>query len=142
MTTIAASIEHCCMAADTLSVGGNTVVSRRHTKIHRVNGCLVGLSGLVTDGLLFLQWFETHDLDKRPSLSEDFAAMVLSRKGLFRYFDECVPLTAPDIRYYAIGSGWEWAYAAMDFGRSPAQAVRYAMTRDVSTGGSVRVFRL
>lgn len=102
----------------------------------------MGLSGLVTDGLLFLQWFGTHDLDKRPSLSEDFSAMVLSRKGLFQYFDECVPLTAPDVRHYAIGSGWEWAHAAMDFGRTPAQAVRYAMTRDVSTGAKVVVRRL
>jgi hypothetical protein len=37
----------------------------------------------------------------------------------------------------AYGSGRDWALAAMDFGCSPREAVRYAMTRDVYTGGDV-----
>lgn len=47
-----------------------------------------------------------------------------------------------DIGNAAIGSGCDYALAAMDFGKSPIQAVRYAMTRDKGTGGKVRSFKL
>lgn len=39
-----------------------------------------------------------------------------------------------------IGSGRNFAQAAMDFGRTAKQAVEYAKTRDIYTGGRVRVF--
>lgn len=42
----------------------------------------------------------------------------------------------------AIGSGASYAVAAMDFGRSAREAVRYASTRDVYTGGRVKVWKL
>lgn len=40
----------------------------------------------------------------------------------------------------AIGSGMHYAIAAMDFGRSAVDAVKYASTRDMYTGGSIRCF--
>lgn len=42
----------------------------------------------------------------------------------------------------AFGSGGEFALAAMDHGKSAKEAVKYAMTRDVYTGGRVRVFKV
>ncbi|KKE84982.1 hypothetical protein [Pseudoalteromonas luteoviolacea] len=43
---------------------------------------------------------------------------------------------------WAIGSGANWAIAAMDFGKSALEAVQYACTRDKSTGGKVHSFCL
>ncbi|WP_200890380.1 proteasome subunit alpha [Pseudoalteromonas luteoviolacea] len=43
---------------------------------------------------------------------------------------------------WAIGSGANWAIAAMDFGKSALEAVQYACTRDKSTGGKVHSFSL
>jgi len=40
----------------------------------------------------------------------------------------------------AKGSGSELALAAMDFGKSAKEAVEYAITRDIYSGGEVRVF--
>ena len=40
----------------------------------------------------------------------------------------------------AIGSGEDYAKAALDFGKSAKEAVEYAMTRDTGTGGKVHVF--
>jgi len=40
----------------------------------------------------------------------------------------------------AKGSGSELALAAMDFGKSAKEAVEYAITRDIYSGGKVRVF--
>jgi len=42
----------------------------------------------------------------------------------------------------ALGSGADFAVAAMDFGKTPVQAVKYAITRDSMTGGKVRYFKL
>ena len=40
----------------------------------------------------------------------------------------------------SIGSGSEFAIAAMDFGKSARESVEYAATRDSKTGGKVKVF--
>lgn len=40
----------------------------------------------------------------------------------------------------AIGSGCDWALAAMDFGKTARESVEYASTRDCKTGGTIRVF--
>lgn len=42
----------------------------------------------------------------------------------------------------AIGSGWKFALAAMDFGQSAKDAVKYASTRCIYTGGRIRVFNI
>ncbi|KZN54211.1 hypothetical protein [Pseudoalteromonas luteoviolacea] len=43
---------------------------------------------------------------------------------------------------WAIGSGANWAIAAMDFGKSAMEAVQYACKRDKSTGGTIHSFSL
>lgn len=42
----------------------------------------------------------------------------------------------------AVGSGESYAYAAMDLGKSAADAVRSAMKRDVGTGGKIRTYKV
>lgn len=41
---------------------------------------------------------------------------------------------------FALGSGSHFALASMDHGKSAKEAVNYAKTRDIYTGGRVRVF--
>lgn len=48
--------------------------------------------------------------------------------------------SASHLDSYAIGSGTEFAMSAMDFGMNAKEAVEYAMTRDLYTGGKVTVF--
>ena len=43
---------------------------------------------------------------------------------------------------HAIGSGDDFALAAMDFGRGSKDAVKYAMTRDFKTGGKVQTVKV
>jgi len=43
---------------------------------------------------------------------------------------------------YAIGSGKQWAIAAMDFGKNAKQSVEYAIKRDKTSGGKVNVFEV
>ncbi|MBX2848912.1 MAG: hypothetical protein KTR16_11370 [Acidiferrobacterales bacterium] len=37
-----------------------------------------------------------------------------------------------------LGSGGAWAQAALDFGKAPEEAIKYAMTKDIYTGGKVK----
>lgn len=39
-----------------------------------------------------------------------------------------------------MGSGYQFAIAALDLGKTAKEAVNYAKTRDIYTGGRVRVF--
>ena len=43
---------------------------------------------------------------------------------------------------FALGSGSDWAIAAMDFGNNAKEAVKYAMTRDTGTGGRIKEIKL
>lgn len=43
---------------------------------------------------------------------------------------------------YAIGSGSEFAWAAMDMGASAAEAIAVAMKRDTGTGGTIRTYEI
>lgn len=43
---------------------------------------------------------------------------------------------------YAMGSGGDFALAAMDHGKSAKQAVEYAKTRDNATGGQVKSYSI
>ncbi len=43
---------------------------------------------------------------------------------------------------YAIGSGREYAFAAMDMGATAKEAVKIAMGRDTGTGGRIRTHKL
>lgn len=46
------------------------------------------------------------------------------------------------LEHWAIGSGGDWAVAAMDFGCTAQEAVKYAMTRDCRSGGKIRTYKL
>lgn len=48
----------------------------------------------------------------------------------------------PIMKPYALGSGSDHAWTAMDMGASAAQAVEMAMKRDTFTGGRVRTFKI
>lgn len=125
------------MAADTLTCSGDTIVSRSERKIYRMNGCLLGFAGETCNQWMFLRWFETHDLDNRPKLGEHFSAVVMGPKGLFKYWDDCIPIQMED-EYATAGSGWTFAMSALKLGKTPIEAVRHAMEMDVATGGRVR----
>ena len=52
-------------------------------------------------------------------------------------------ITYDELRYsYAIGSGWQWALAAHDLGKSPEECVIYAASRDCYTGTNLTVYEL
>lgn len=58
------------------------------------------------------------------------------------YYGDTSPVEMPRDKPLAIGSGWQFALAAMDFGKTAKQAIEYAATRDNGTGGGVDYVRI
>lgn len=130
MTTVAAN--RTMMASDSLINDGNNLCDT-HQKIWRIGDELIGLAGGLTHGLLFIDWYTRgRDSDNKPQLDDEFEALVLSKDGLFSYYNTLVPVEI-NASYWAIGSGAPIAMGAMFMGASPASAVQAACMFDLYT---------
>lgn len=139
MTTIATD-GHTMAADGQVTSSRDYIVHTAETKIKRTSsGKIVGCSGGSGGDEPFINWLENGG--DAPKLDESFCALVLSADGPPRvYWHDC---TSNEIAVpYAIGSGAPFALAAMDLNKSPEEAVVYASTRDVYTGGVITAFQL
>jgi ATP-dependent protease HslVU (ClpYQ) peptidase subunit len=109
------------------------VVSLSETKIKRVGDKIVGCCGGSGSDEPFIQWLR--DGGEKPELDENFCALVIGPEPPRVYWHD---YTSNEVVVpYSIGSGAPFALAAMDLGKSPADAVTYATTRDVFSGGVI-----
>jgi len=128
------------MAADTQWTVHGAVM--RAKKIYRVRGALIGISGDVASGLLFVRWYERGcPEDGVPDLHEEFGALVLDQAGIFQYDDSCFPMPVFG-DFWAIGSGTPYALAAMHLEKTPEEAAHVACALDESCGAPVEVYAL
>ena len=138
MTTIACSMKHKSMAADSRITGG---IMYHGEKVKRVGGSLFGVSG---DWEVCIQFFEWLDGDRKqkPELGEGaFEAVELNKQGIFQYFRNCVRIPIPD-KFYACGSGAQGAMVAMGLGHDPKAAIVAVARYDESTGPPIKVYKL
>lgn len=70
--------------------------------------------------------------------SDRWELMVIDRSGISIYWDSS-PYPQQVDPPFGIGSGSDYAVGAMDFGASPAEAVRIAIRRSINCGGDVQV---
>ena len=108
------------MAADRKTVDGDLYFPT--TKIFKINGDLVGAAGNAGDCEKFLAWYDKQR-GKPPTLEEcTFAAIALTKKGIFSYDSDCVAIKV-DRDYAACGSGGLGALVAMENGADPKTAI-------------------
>lgn len=69
--------------------------------------------------------------------SWDTDVLVVTREKKIYLLDQALVPGLVDQKIYAMGSGGDWARAALDFGKTPEEAVEYAATRDDNTRGPV-----
>lgn len=139
MTTIA--WDGTTLAGDTLCVSYN--LKREVQKIWRLaDGRLYGGSGEYQGVLAVKQWLEDGEPDDKEPLLDDFSAMVIDQKGhAFRLESQLVymPIVEP---YFAVGSGRDFALAAMFLGKNAREAVELAALFDIYTGFKVETLTL
>ena len=131
MTTIACNKEIMC--GDTLMCDGG--MASYIVKIFSVKGSIIGISGSVAEGLEFIEWYKDKR-KKKPQLTEDFNALVLTKDGIEGWENNLIPIPIKEA-FYAIGSGRDYAMSAMSLNEDPAEAVAVACEYDIYSRGPI-----
>jgi ATP-dependent protease HslVU (ClpYQ) peptidase subunit len=138
MTTIATDGRS--MAGDSQMTGGSQVL-RFSPKVSRLaDGRIVGACGPTTECIKLVRWIS--EGGDKPELSDEVCAIILNADGTVDWLDHKLETISGNLVPYAIGSGGDLALGAMLAGASPAQAVAYAASRDVHTGGEITVLAI
>lgn len=141
MTTVA--FDGCTMAADTLATDAWGMKERVDDKILRGSNFLVGAAG--QDGAIKRWWAQVCHLDLEHVLDygypdfnadrDDPAILLTDGRHIWRH------VTGGFFRvsrgFHAVGSGRDYALAAMHLGKTAAEAVAIAMEFDNGTGGDI-----
>lgn len=137
MTTIACN--RSCMSADKRGTS-NPVFTM--TKLFRVSGSILGISGNIEQALRFVEWRRTPE--GKPTFTEAVSIEVLeltSDRRIIYWGAEMVGILIED-EFYALGSGAMAAMGAMSMGATPKRAVAIASKWDAATGSDVQTMTL
>lgn len=146
MTTVA--YRDGILAADTRCVRQG-IIEAAHKLFRLDDGSIAGFAGSLCDIHHFVRWYNAGaDVDDPPKWimfgdnDEPVVDCILvSEDGVSRWTAHIQP--SPIIGpYFAIGSGQQFATAAMFMGATAEQAVRVAMGLDPNTGGEVQTMSL
>lgn len=137
MTTIVADRKG--MAADKRLSGSGAVF--KMSKLHRVNGSVIGFCGNAEQAFQFMEW--RRNPDAKPSFSEpNFEALELTADGQMLWWGvEMIAIPIED-DHYAIGSGAAYALGAMAAGATVKEAIQIAAMYDANTGTEVQTLTL
>lgn len=118
---------------------------------------MVGGAGRLSSVIAFFEWFEKWSdaqvvQGESPHVTvfvpegiddEDFQGVVVFSDGvIFMYEGGKKSYAVEDQKYVSIGSGSDYALAAMDAGATAEEAVKVAIGRDVYTGGKIFIEEL
>lgn len=127
------------LAADKRATLGSLI--RTTTKIRRIGEFLCGYSGDAAQGEEMLAWFARGAIASEFPASQrdkdDWAGLlVIGRGSITRYERTPYPLHYEDVQF-AIGSGRDFALAAMHCGKTAREAVEIACIFDNGCGNGV-----
>ena len=116
----------------------------QNVKIHRLpSGSLYGGSGEVGALYAVKDWLTAHGEGEKPKCSEHFHAIVIDKYGkVFALEDNLIFMPITDRPFFAVGSGREFAMAAMFLGQTAENAVKIAHEFDTGTGREVDILKL
>lgn len=154
MTTVA--IKDNIVACDSQVSVGYTISSLDGEKAAKINGCIVAGAGSYAQVVKFRQWFTEHsdaliaqqdnptvNIPLPQNLQEDeFLGVVLYPDGELMLYEGRTDVAIPQNQPFAIGSGSDFAMAAMRAGKDAKGAVEIASELDVFSGGEVKVYEL
>lgn len=131
------------LAADKRVSFGTSIATT--TKIHRIGDMLVGYAGDSAQGRSCLQWVRD-GMDKAtyPELqkSSPGSLLVILPCGAIRFYGNTPdPLEIED-KTFSVGSGSEYAEAALYLGKTAREAVEVAIALDSACGNGIDVLTL
>lgn len=117
------------------------------TKMFRVRGCLVAASGDFDRINESVAWFAAGaDPSKMPPYARDntdfVALLVINNVGHILKYERSAEPFRIESPFYAIGSGRDFAMAAMHLGHSAKEAVAVACALDSTCGNGIDALEL
>lgn len=133
------------LAADKRACHGDTIYTT--TKIFKARGCLVGYAGHASFGQQMLAWFNAGeipvDFPNTQRDKDDWAGLLVIRPdGTVQKFERTPYAHTFHDKQVAIGSGSDFAKAAMHLGCTAEQAVGVASAMNISCGNGVDTLTL
>lgn len=134
------------LAADTQAGIGDLVSYSQ--KLFRVGKRIVGVAGSYADALEFIAWLESglgpgaFPPSLRPETCPAVALVIEPDGSAFRYENTPYPVPVIVRKFIAIGSGRDFAMAAMQLGYDARIAVATACDLSVSCGGDIESLSL
>lgn len=108
-------------------------------KVFRLeNGGLFGACGEAQDSVAVREWLEGGE---KPKVGDGFHAILIKNGDLYVIENKLV-LMKPTRRFFAVGSGRDFAMAAMLLGKTAKEAIAIAAQLDVDTGEKIDVLKL
>lgn len=143
MTTVAYA--NGVIAADKMASEGNSRVGTT-TKIFKRKGYLIGFSGRADTSALLLRWFEDGAKEEEwpdPYAEDcDASMLVITPDGRVLTYERFPIPIRMENQFHAIGSGRDFALAAMHLGHGPEDAVKVACDLDTYSGNGIDVLCL
>lgn len=140
MTTIAYHHKDKEIAVDSRFTRDSVISTDNANKIIKKDGVTFVLSGYCKSYADLVDMWFSGEANK----SIECTAFVVSEGSVYEYgldSEKCISCEKIE-ENLTKGSGDYWALAAMDFGCSAKEAVKYAITRDIYSGGKVRVINV
>jgi 20S proteasome alpha/beta subunit len=127
------------LAADKMAINAGLI--RTVTKIQRIDNLLVGFSGSLTNGLEMVEWVKSGRIasefpDSQKDKEEWSTFVVVDNLGLIAYESSPIGIRFED-KFYATGSGRDYAIATMYWGHNAITAVRLASLYDNCCGNGI-----
>lgn len=140
MTTIAYDHANKLIATDGRISCGGVICTENAEKRVLKNEVAFYFCGKVCDESLFIDGYFGEKLTTVP----ECRAIVVDDGLVYTcaFNQECILERCPLPFSDAIGSGREFAISAMDFGKNAEEAVEYACTRDLYSGGKIIVYEI
>jgi ATP-dependent protease HslVU (ClpYQ) peptidase subunit len=138
MTTIAADFRAGVMVSD--SRAADAVTWMPVTKVHRIDGELVGCAGDLKDIAVWLKWAKAGKKGQSPKIA-DFSAILLRHDGVYDITEDG-HVQLVERGFHAVGSGAHAAIAALILGHDCKTAVETACLVDAQSGGDICMFNL
>ena len=138
MTTIVHNQNTKQIAIDSRMTSSRMISTDKAVKWITNDNGIYFITGSVCDHVGITKLSHNEKVDVSPSAE----AFLITPEGKVYYiymadsYCEWEPITINS----CIGSGGDFALAALDFGNTSKEAVKYAMTRDYRTGGKVHVY--
>ena len=131
------------IAYDSFQTRGDIITNDNCNKLHIVNGIKFLLTGSVCDYPEFLS-IAIGESQPRDGFELDVEGLMVKGGKLYNCAiqDKFWQTLIKREDIYAIGSGRNFAYTAMDCGLSARDAVKMAIKRDLYSGGRVRTIKL